>query len=219
MRIDILQTSFDRVRLDSANFAALFYQKLFLDHPQLKPLFADTDIKRQEEKLMTALVMIIDNLCNFPYLENLLKSLGARHIKYGVDTKHYRILGETLFKTLEYYLEKDWTLEVKLAWKEAYYKITDLMIEGAREENDNQSNFFPYLPSLFDKLRAEAIAQKALRDGYSVSLVTEKLMADYCFQDVIKKLGKEKTLELISDLIRHAMDREFEYNHNRVKLS
>lgn len=218
MKIDILQTSFERVRLDSANFAALFYQKLFLDHPELQPLFADTNIKRQEEKLMTALVMIIDNLCNFPYLENLLKSLGARHIKYGVDTKHYRILGETLFKTLEYYLEKDWTLEVKLAWKEAYYKITDLMIEGAKEEsNPHNNNFFPYLPSLFDKLRAEAIAQKALRDGYSVSLVTEKLMADYCFQDVIQKVGKEKTLELISDLIRHAMEREFEYN--RLKLS
>ncbi len=213
MKIDVLQTSFERVRVNSSNFAVLFYENLFLDYPEVKSLFTNTNIKKQEEKLITALVMIIDNLCNFPYLENLLKNLGERHVKYGVGVTHYEMLGKTLLKTLEYYLKQDWTPEVKHAWQEAYHRITKLMLQGAREQNPWENNFFPYLPSLFEKLRAEAIAQKALREGDSVAIVKDKLMADYYFQNVTEKIGKEKTLKLISHLIDEAMEREHQYNN------
>ncbi len=71
-----------------------------------------------------------------------------------------------------------------------------------------RTKFSDYLPSSLDKLRAKAIAQKALREGCSVNLVTQKLLEDSEFKKVTNKFGRETSLKLISETIKMALQQE-----------
>lgn len=128
--IKVLEVSFGLIQPQATEFASKFYKNLFTDYPQLQPLFAYTQIEVQEKKLITALVLVINNLRKLTYLKNLLKDLGARHVRYGTIREHYPMVGTTLLKTLESFLGKEWTPEVKRVWKNGYEAIANLMLEG-----------------------------------------------------------------------------------------
>ena len=128
--IKLLEASFALVQPQATEFASKFYKNLFTDYPQLQPLFAYTHIEVQEKKLITALVLVINNLRKLTYLKNILKELGTRHVRYGTIQQHYPMVGGTLLKTLESFLGKEWTPEVKRAWTHGYEAIANLMQEG-----------------------------------------------------------------------------------------
>lgn len=64
LNIKLLESSFDRVKPQALAFSARFYHKLFEAHPELKPLFKNTDAKAQEKKLVASLAIIVENLHN-----------------------------------------------------------------------------------------------------------------------------------------------------------
>ncbi|AFZ18672.1 globin family protein [Allocoleopsis franciscana] len=127
--IKVLEVSFALIQPQATEFASKFYKNLFTDYPQLQPLFAYTHIEVQEKKLITALVLVINNLRKLTYLKNILKDLGTRHVRYGTIQEHYPMVGGTLLKTLESFLGKEWTPEVKRAWTHGYKAIANLMQE------------------------------------------------------------------------------------------
>ena len=73
-------------------------------------------------------------------------------------------------------------------------------------------NFRPqfsfYFPSPLDNLRVKAIAQKALREGYSVNLVTKKLLEDSTFKQVTNKFGRPTSLKLALETVKVALQQE-----------
>lgn len=127
--VKILQATFVRVKLRSAEFSSSFYKNLFTDYPELRPLFTYTSMETQEKKLMIALVSVINNLRNLSYLRSILKELGEKHVGYGVVQAYYPMVGATLLKTLESFLGLDWTPQVKQAWEDGYEAIANLMIQ------------------------------------------------------------------------------------------
>ena len=131
LNIELLEQSFEKIKPRADEFAASFYENLFTGHPELKPLFAKTDIAKQQKKLLSALVLVVENLRNPEALGQVLNALGARHIGYGVIPKYYGPVGEALLMSFEQYLQQDWTPEVKQAWVDAYRAITALMLKGA----------------------------------------------------------------------------------------
>jgi Uncharacterized low-complexity proteins len=136
--VEILVNSFEKVKPHANEFAASFYENLFQLYPEVKPLFANTDMGNQEKKLLNSLVLVVENLRNPEALEPVLKALGGRHVGYGAIPKYYGPVGESLLLTFEQYLLEDWTPEVKKAWLDAYKAITSLMLKGAREESSPQ---------------------------------------------------------------------------------
>ncbi|BAY22103.1 globin domain protein [Calothrix sp. NIES-2100] len=136
--IEILVTSFEKIKPCGDEFAASFYENLFKAHPEMKPLFTKTDIKNQEKKLLNSLVLVVENLRAPEALGSVLKALGARHVSYGIIPKYYRPLGEVLLVTFEQYLQPNWTPEIKKAWLDAFRAITALMLKGAAEESAHQ---------------------------------------------------------------------------------
>ncbi|MEM6591947.1 MAG: globin domain-containing protein [Cyanobacteria bacterium P01_H01_bin.119] len=131
LKIKLLEQSFEKVKPYANEFVPSFYDNLFTDYPAAKPLFAHTDMGDQGRKLLASLVFVIENLRRPGELTGALKGLGARHVKYGALPEHYPLVGNTLLKTFEQYLEADWTPETKQAWVEAYGLITQVMLEGA----------------------------------------------------------------------------------------
>ena len=131
LKIAILEESFEKVKPHANEFVASFYENLFTDYPAAKPLFVHTDMGDQGRKLLTSLVFVIENLRRPGALTDALKGLGARHVKYGALPEHYPLVGNSLLKTFEQYLQTDWTPDVKQAWVDAYGLITEVMLEGA----------------------------------------------------------------------------------------
>lgn len=130
LKVEVLRQSFDQVKPNATAFAASFYEQLFADNPQLRPLFAGTDMAAQEQKLIQSLVLVIENLRNPTLLVTAVRGLGTRHLGYGVTPEHYPMVGGALLKTFAVYLGEDWQPAVEQAWVDAYGVITDLMIEG-----------------------------------------------------------------------------------------
>ena len=131
LQVELLETSFEKVKPHANEFITSFYSNLFADYPAAKPLFETTDMSAQGQKLLSSLVLVVENLRKPNVLENALKGLGARHVKYGALPEHYPLVGNTLLKTFEQYLNSDWTPDVKQAWIDAYGAVTELMLAGA----------------------------------------------------------------------------------------
>ncbi|MEG3900245.1 MULTISPECIES: pentapeptide repeat-containing protein [unclassified Microcoleus] len=134
LNVELLEQSFEKIKPHADEFAASFYEKLFITHPEFKPLFANIDMAKQQKKLINALVLVVENLRSPEALGPVLNALGGRHIGYGVIPKYYGPVGDALLSAFEQSLQQDWTPEVKLAWTDAYRAITALMLKGAGVE-------------------------------------------------------------------------------------
>lgn len=131
LQVELLESSFEKVKPQANEFVASFYDNLFTDYPAAKPLFAHSNMGEQSNKLLMSLVFVVENLRKPGALTEALKGLGARHVKYGALPEHYPLVGNTLLKTFEQYLGEEWTPATKQAWVDAYGVITEVMLEGA----------------------------------------------------------------------------------------
>ena len=131
-QIDLVQQSFAEVKLIAATAAELFYGRLFALDPSLRPLFKG-DIVRQGQMLMSMIGAAVAGLRNLDTLAPVVKQLGARHAGYGVRKEHYATVGAALLWTLEQGLGPKFTLDVKLAWADAYALLSSVMQAGAEE--------------------------------------------------------------------------------------
>ena len=136
--VELLEKSFALIKPYASEFPAKFYENLFETYPEMKPLFANTDMITQQKKLLNSLVLVVESLRNPEALEPVLTALGARHISYGAIPKYYEPVGNALLVTFEQYLQEDWTPEVKKAWQDALRAITGLMLKGADQVSSSQ---------------------------------------------------------------------------------
>lgn len=132
LNVELLEQSFEQVKPQATQFASSFYNNLLTDYPQLQPLFSNTNMEAQEQKLVMSLVLVVENLRSPHYLKTILQNLGERHVSYGARQEHYAMVGAALLKTFESYLGTDWTPNVKQAWTDAYGAIVDMMLAGAK---------------------------------------------------------------------------------------
>lgn len=129
--IEILEESFEEIKPHANEFVGSFYENLFTANPEAKPLFATTNMEAQKEKLLSSLVLVVENLRKPDVLDNALRGLGARHVKYGALPEHYPLVGSALLTTFEQYLGDKWTSKTKQAWVDAYGAISEIMLDGA----------------------------------------------------------------------------------------
>jgi hemoglobin-like flavoprotein len=130
LNVELLEQSFEQIKPRAEEFVASFYENLFAAHPEAKPLFAKTNMVEQQKHLLAALILVVQNLRKPEVLEEALKTLGAKHIRYGTLPEHYPLVGQALLKTFEQYLQQDWTPEVKQAWTDAFGAIAALMLKA-----------------------------------------------------------------------------------------
>jgi nitric oxide dioxygenase len=131
LNVELLQGSFEQVKPAATQLTSRFYELIFTDYPDLKPLFAHTDMPKQRQMLLQSLVLVIENLREPEVLSSSLKGLGTRHVKYGVLPAHYPPIGQCLIKALQETAGTAWTPEMQQAWIEAYGAVTALMLDGA----------------------------------------------------------------------------------------
>lgn len=126
----LVQASFASLAVMPEVAAALFYERLFQVHPDLRPLFKN-DMRIQGAKLMTMLAMIVYNLPEPGQSLPAIRDLAVRHVEYGVIPADYNALREALIWTLEQALGKDFRPSVRKAWTVCYDELADEMKAAA----------------------------------------------------------------------------------------
>lgn len=128
--IRLVQSSFQKILPVSETAADLFYRRLFELDPSLRALFKG-DMKDQGHKLMQMIASAVQGLDKPDTLIPVVQSLGKRHAGYGVEARHYDMVGAALLWTLEQGLGKDFTPEIKAAWTETYKLLAGTMQAAA----------------------------------------------------------------------------------------
>lgn len=111
--------------------AELFYGRLFELDPDVKPLFANSDIKEQGKKLMQMIGIAVKGLDSLNELVPAIQALGKRHVDYGVKAEHYDTVGAALLDTLEKGLGETFTPETREAWTVTYTTLATAMKDAS----------------------------------------------------------------------------------------
>jgi hemoglobin-like flavoprotein len=133
MDLDALETSFDLVAPKGDELMEIFYTRLFAVAPAVQPLFAGSDMKRQQAMLLSALVLLRKSLRDLERVVPTLRNLGARHVAYGAQAEHYPVVGEVLIGAISTVAGEAWEPRFEAAWTEAFGVVAGAMIEGANE--------------------------------------------------------------------------------------
>jgi nitric oxide dioxygenase len=131
-QISLVQRSWEQVRPIAPQAGAIFYGRLFLLDPTLRPLFA-ADLDDQSRKLTQTLGKVVDCLGDLEAVAPAIAALGRRHAGYGVLDRHYDTVGEALLWTLEQALGSAWSPELAAAWTAAYGTLAGAMRDAAAD--------------------------------------------------------------------------------------
>jgi diguanylate cyclase (GGDEF)-like protein len=126
----LVRTSFSLIVPIQDTLASLFYDRLFVLAPELRPLFPD-DLGRQKRKLMKLLTTCVGRLHDFSALAPGIRELGARHVGYGAKPRHYATVGDALLWALARGLGVAFEPELRSAWRKVYELIAKTMQAGA----------------------------------------------------------------------------------------
>ena len=126
----LVRDSFAKVVPIAPQAAALFYERLFVLDPSLKPLFKD-DMAEQGRKLMTMIGTAVANLGKLETIVPVVQNLGRRHAGYGVRPAHYETGAAALLWPLGAGLGDAFTPPVEAAWTEAYTILAGVMKDAA----------------------------------------------------------------------------------------
>jgi hemoglobin-like flavoprotein len=129
-QIKLVQDSFRKVAPIAETAAQLFYARLFELDPDLELLFKG-NLSEQGRKLMQMLGVAVSSLDRMDQLLPVVRSLGTRHVSYGVRDKDYDTVGQALLWTLQKGLGEAFTPDVEAAWSNVYTTLASEMQTGS----------------------------------------------------------------------------------------
>jgi nitric oxide dioxygenase len=128
LNIKFLESSFSQIKDIQPEFIEQFHVNLLNDYPEAKPLVNIFHTQKERDKFCQSLVSIVNSLCKFDILVNILKELGIYHFKHEILPEHYTMIGNSLSKTFSFYCQEAWTINIQQEWIEAYGAIIKLML-------------------------------------------------------------------------------------------
>jgi hemoglobin-like flavoprotein len=161
IQIELLKKTFRA--LDTDSLSKRFYTKLFIKHPEVRPLFP-TDLTELSTKLISVFELVIFSFHEqspnkFLLQKDVLiplRTLGKKHMDKGVDNFYYPIANEILINSIKEEAGHLFSPEAEAAWKLAFHHITTAML--SRDTPDEPSvnigslrETFTYIKSLLFK--------------------------------------------------------------------
>jgi hemoglobin-like flavoprotein len=128
----LVRDSFAKVTPIAPAAAAMFYDRLFVLDPSLRPLFKG-DMKEQGRKLIAMIVTAVANLDRLDAIVPAVRDLGRRHAGYGVKPSDYDTVATALLWTLEQGLGDAFTPATREAWTVCYGILSGEMKAAAAE--------------------------------------------------------------------------------------
>ena len=110
--------------------AELFYGKLFSLDPEVRRLFKN-DMVDQGRNLTAMISVAVGALSKPERIALAVRQLGERHAGYGVEGRHFELVGTSLIWMLDKCLGEAFTPDVKAAWCATYAFLAEAMQEAA----------------------------------------------------------------------------------------
>lgn len=130
-RVARIRLSFEAVAPRAHALIDLFYDKLFANYPQVRPMFP-ADMTQQKKHLLGAVGLVVKHADNLDAIRAALMEMGARHVGYGAKPDHYPIVRDTLLGALAETAGNVWNAQLREDWAEALNAVAAIMLEGAR---------------------------------------------------------------------------------------
>lgn len=129
-QVELVQRTWRAVLPVGDTAAELFYGKLLSLDPAVRELFKN-DMLEQGRNLTAMISVVVGALSKPERIHLAVRQLGERHAAYGVERRHYELVGTSLIWTLEKCLGEAFTADVKAAWWATYAFLAEAMLNGA----------------------------------------------------------------------------------------
>lgn len=148
-QIRLLQRSYKRIEPLSEQFGAMFYDRLFVIAPEIRPMFR-TDLKAQQSKFMKVIKEVVElhlrAMVSLPVTAQMSGEVtlpggfwsGKLHAAYGVRMEDFDRMKEALVWALGEVLGPELTPEVREAWSAAYDIVVRAMQIGMQSDGDDE---------------------------------------------------------------------------------
>jgi hemoglobin-like flavoprotein len=128
-QVDLVQRSWRSVLPVGDTAAELFYGKLFSLDPSLQSLFK-YDMREQGRNLTAMISVAVGSLSRPERVMLAVRQLGHRHAVYGVQPRHYELVGIALLWMLGQVLGEAFDTDMRQAWTEVYGLLSTTMQGG-----------------------------------------------------------------------------------------
>ncbi len=139
--IDIIKSTVPALKAHGLEITQHFYQTMFINNPEVKPLFNMNRQSSGEQPKALAMTVLAaaENIDNLEALLPVVKKIGTRHAEVGILPEHYPIVGKNLLIAIKDVLGDAATDEVIDAWGKAYGVIAEVFIQVEKEIYTNQA--------------------------------------------------------------------------------
>ncbi len=192
MNTELLETSFTALEPQADILVERFYEELFRQYPEVKPLFENTDQEQQEKKLLASLKLVVGSLRKPAKLKKALHEMGKRHKDYGVVEEYYPVVAKTLLGVMEELAGELWTDEVEEAWDQALNFVASTMLE-AYEDTEEKTMATTRKSKTENKIDYEELSR--LRSAVN-GVMSPIMMVD---RDLIITYVNQATINLLTD--------------------
>ena len=126
---ELLQSKGDEPLTTQTVFCIKFYDNLFWEHSELQAIF--NSAKMQSTAFTGLMFTLVEKIEYLDQYEEKIRELGKKHSeRYGIKPDYYQYLTTSLISTLKEFLQEDFDVEIRNAWREAFDQITMMMIDG-----------------------------------------------------------------------------------------
>ncbi len=131
-QVELVRSSYASLGRGTSAMAREFYRRLFALDPTIEDMFTyGPDI--MADKFSGELAAIVEAIVSFDAFSARLGDLATRHVGYGVQVRHYRLVGEALMGALADALGPQWDEAHETAWRHAYNLVAEVMMAAAAE--------------------------------------------------------------------------------------
>lgn len=119
-----------------------FYQKMFAEHPEVKPFFNQSHqaAGTQPRALAGAVLAYASNIDRLEALAGALPLIVHKHAALGVLPEHYPVVGQCLLASIRDVLGEAATPDILDAWAEAYGALAKLLIDAEEQVYREREN-------------------------------------------------------------------------------
>lgn len=109
----------------------MFYEHFLTNYPEVKQHFEKVDLKRQNNLLVTALMIIERHAAHpSPATDLYLQHLGTKHLDFQVPKEVYGFWVKAMLETMKKFHGQDWTPHIEDQWREAFDRAIEIMFRG-----------------------------------------------------------------------------------------
>ncbi|RCW64593.1 NO-inducible flavohemoprotein [Saliterribacillus persicus] len=133
--ISIIKSTVPVLEEHGAAITSRFYQLLFINHPELKNIFNQTNQRKgkQPQALANAVYAAAANIDQLENILPVVKQVAHKHRSLQIKPEHYPIVGENLLTAMKDVLGDAATDDIIEAWGKAYGVIADVFIQVEEE--------------------------------------------------------------------------------------